>query len=96
MATQDTFVRITLRMPLEMHDRLQQLRKKTKRSLNAEILTSLDALIKVEEDGITADNLTDFAEGARTHFAKLYQEIEEISKHRAEFNERLKRIEDAR
>lgn len=41
MAKQNEFVRITLRMPTEMHDKLSAICEQTSRSLNGEILFRL-------------------------------------------------------
>ncbi|HAO33182.1 MAG TPA: Arc family DNA-binding protein [Candidatus Competibacter sp.] len=42
MGKQDDYIRITLRLPAELHERLTTMCERTKRSMNAEILTRLD------------------------------------------------------
>lgn len=48
MANQDDYIRITLRIPKDLHGRLSELAEETSKSMNAEIIGRLEASVLAE------------------------------------------------
>jgi len=51
MAKQDDYIRITARIPPEVHDALVELANRTERSLNGELVERLKTAIGMAEEG---------------------------------------------
>lgn len=51
MAKQDDYIRITARLPPEVHDALVEMANRTERSLNGELVARLQAALNMAEAG---------------------------------------------
>ena len=75
MAKQDHSLRVTVRMPKDLHDHLQEARATTKRTLNAEILARLQKTVELESQH--RDELSFVWE--RIHFIEEHiQELQDV------------------
>lgn len=82
MGKQDDYTRITLRLPAEIHTRLNTSCERTKRSMNAEIITRLERSLSDQEE-LEATEKTDDGEGLEELMDKIIGTIANVAIKRA-------------